>query len=178
MPQTPHSQAQQPTWGQPLQHWGKQHVQRGRDSGDRVLVAGGVGVNAHAGKRQAAPPAAGPPRSLCPKCGYTRSQVPARERCAPTAGGRAAGHHTAHDVKWSVTAAVTTGGLAGLRRAPETRLTPQTPGHGAPGKHRCGGKANGILAGCSGATGHLGRWRVLGQGLVAHGDRSIMLFFK
>lgn len=111
---------------------------------------------------------------------WTRAVRPRRGQAAepPSILHGAAGHHTARDVKWSVTAAATTGSLAGMRGAPETRLTPWTPGHGVPGKHRCGGKANGILAGHSGATGHPGRRRVLGQGLVAHGDRPIMLFFK
>ena len=40
----------------------------------------------------------------------------------------------ARGVKWSATAAATTGGLAGMCGAPETRLTARTPGRGVPGK--------------------------------------------
>lgn len=49
---TPHSQAQQPTSGQPLHHWGKQRVQQGRDGGTGSWWLEGVGVNAHARKRR------------------------------------------------------------------------------------------------------------------------------
>lgn len=42
----------------------------------------------------------------------------------------AAGHHAAHDVKWSGTAAVTTGGLSGLRRPRRQGSHPRHPATG------------------------------------------------